>query len=100
MNERWLKDRVDARLKALKSAGAPIWWLKIHGGPMQRAGVPDYLLCVAGRFGAMELKSPEETPQFSLNQKREAEWITSAGGVVLLSNKLTDIDGYLNSGLK
>lgn len=34
------------------------WWTKYHGGPFTRAGVPDLLGCVLGRFVALEVKRP------------------------------------------
>jgi len=41
----WLNDEPD------------VFFVKIHGGPMQQGGIPDLLLCVAGRFVAIELKA-------------------------------------------
>ena len=35
-----------------------VWCVKIHGGPMQQAGIPDLILCVRGRFVAIEMKAP------------------------------------------
>ena len=99
MNERWLKGKTDDLLRRWRKNGAPLWWVKIHGGPMQRAGVHDYLLCMNGKFGTIELKSPEETLQFSMHQQQEARWVESAGGLVVLANQLTEIEGYLATGL-
>jgi VRR-NUC domain-containing protein len=39
-----------------------VWAMKVHGGPYQRAGVPDVIGCAAGRFFAIELKRPGERP--------------------------------------
>jgi len=36
------------------------FWIKIHGGPFQKAGMPDLLGCVCGRFFALEVKRKEQ----------------------------------------
>lgn len=38
------------------------WWVKIHGGPFQQAGIPDIIGCWDGKFVAIELKIPGEEP--------------------------------------
>lgn len=38
------------------------WWMKVHGGPFQAAGIPDIIGCWKGRFIAIELKIPGEVP--------------------------------------
>jgi hypothetical protein len=45
-----------ARLKALRKAGQKVWWFKVHGGPMQRSGVPDLCVVIEGRTVWVELK--------------------------------------------
>lgn len=42
------------RLKAMPN----LWWVKIHGGPMQRAGLPDMLIVDNGKAKFIELKAP------------------------------------------
>ena len=36
------------------------WHVKIHGGPFQRAGLPDLFWCIHGLFIALEVKLPGE----------------------------------------
>lgn len=50
--------RIQRELK--KQVGG--WWFKVHGGPFQKAGVPDLVGCVEGRFFALEVKEPGEEP--------------------------------------
>lgn len=38
------------------------WWFKVHGGPFQRAGVPDIVGCWKGRFIGIEAKMPYNVP--------------------------------------
>ncbi len=44
-------------LKTLKAAGEPIWWVKIHGGPHQQAGIPDLAICYFGLSVWLEVKA-------------------------------------------
>lgn len=46
-------------LRQRKANGDKLWWIKIHGSPLQRAGAPDLLICFNGRFVAVEVKTPE-----------------------------------------
>lgn len=36
----------------------PIWWCKLHGSPMQRAGIPDLLVVYHGLALFFEIKAP------------------------------------------
>lgn len=63
-------------LPRLRAEGG--WWVKIHGGPFQAAGIPDILGCWRGRFIAIELKTPEGGP--SELQKRAMDTIHICGG--------------------
>lgn len=38
------------------------WWVKIHGGPFQQAGIPDIIGCWKGRFIGIEAKMPGNGP--------------------------------------
>lgn len=69
--ERWLQ--------SLWRDGEPIWWLKVHGGPMQRAGVPDLLVCHRGWFVGLEVKAPGKEPTGL--QEETMRRIVEAGGV-------------------
>lgn len=78
MTERKLQADVIACLKLLAKRGEPIWWLKIHGGPMQRAGIPDIVVVYRGRHYWIELKAPGETP--TALQEHTMRRIVQAGG--------------------
>ena len=60
MSESALRDKLGAELARRKKRGDPIWYLKVHGGPYQRAGVWDWLICYDGRMAAIETKDPAE----------------------------------------
>jgi len=38
------------------------FWCKIHGGPFQKAGLPDIVGCVDGKFFGIEVKMPGKMP--------------------------------------
>lgn len=95
---RWLKSKVDRLLRSLLADGWPIWWLKVHGGPMQRAGVPDYLLCLNGRFLALEIKHPDDAaPRPAPRQLVELQAITRARGTWLVANSIEAVDTWLQA---
>lgn len=49
-------------LKRQRDLGRRVWWTKLHGGPMQRAGLPDLLIVYEGRTIFCEVKRPGESP--------------------------------------
>ena len=57
------------------------WMVKIHGGPMQAAGIPDLIGCVEGRFVALEVKLPGGKHPVSPLQTQVLRQIKRAGGV-------------------
>ncbi len=46
-----------------RTYGRRLWLFKVHGGPFQKAGIPDLVGCVDGLFFALEVKMPGETPK-------------------------------------
>jgi len=71
--------RLRKRIQAAIVAAYPhVWLRKIHGGPMQNAGIPDMLGCLEGYFFGMEIKiqGKDATPVQSLEISR----IIKAGG--------------------
>lgn len=49
-------------LRDLRKRGRKVWWVKIHGAPSQRAGIPDLLLLDGGRWLFVEIKAPKKEP--------------------------------------
>jgi hypothetical protein len=60
-------------LSGLKSSGRPIQWMKIHGGPAQRMGEPDLVICDNGRLLVVEVKRPGQKPT-PLQEHRLSQW--------------------------
>lgn len=75
--------------------------LKTHGSAAQQAGTPDLLICLDGRFCAVELKQPGKVPT-GLQFKRLrtwaaagaiAGWVTTEADLVELLRRVADDDG-------
>ncbi len=66
-------------LKQLREHTGPdgFWW-KVHGGPMQRAGIPDVCGVYRGQAVYLELKMPKGKP--SKLQEHTMKLIRRAGG--------------------
>ena len=65
------------------------WWFKVHGGPYQKAGVPDIVACVSGRFVALEVKRPgNRSTARQLSCQRAIE---KSGGIVAEVTSVEDV---------
>lgn len=78
-----------------KQAGEPVWWLKTHGSAMQRAGVPDLLVCYCGRFVAIEVKRPGGKP--TELQEHVLAKISGAGGVAIVADSAAAVAEILEA---
>lgn len=74
---RWLRGQPD------------VWFVPVTGGMRQRKGTPDLLLCVAGRFLAVELKAPGKDP--TRLQRVTLADIAAAGGCAIVARSLADV---------
>jgi Holliday junction resolvase len=66
--------------KFLKDRGC--WYVKYFANRNTRAGVPDILACVNGRFVAIEVKAENGKP--TELQKWNVEQIKKSGGIALI----------------
>ena len=69
-----IKKKIDKMLKA-----RDLWFFKPQAGPFGRSGVPDYIICVAGNFLAIEAKSGPTRKPTAL-QAQCMKKIEAAGG--------------------
>lgn len=74
--------------KAVKEKYPSAWLMKVHGGPMQQAGVPDLLMCVNGMLVGAEAKDqkPGESEEHAREratplQRIQIAQINAAGGI-------------------
>jgi len=84
-------------LKTLKRSGEAVWWLKLHGGPMQKAGVPDLLVIREGRHFLFEIKNPggkaTQLQQILINK------VNAAGGFATVVHSVDDVKNALEKKL-
>lgn len=78
--------RVKSRInRILKKFGDDVWKVMPRGGPFGKAGTPDYLVCVGGKFLAIEAKAGDNKPTDI--QKEQMAAIRRAGGTTLVINE-------------
>ncbi len=70
---------VKKTLERLRTRGG--FWVKIHGSPLQIAGLPDIIGCYRGRFVGLEAKreggKPTRLQLYTMGKIREAGGMTS-----------------------
>lgn len=69
--------------------------VKIHGGPMQEAGIPDILFCWHGRFCGCEVKIPGKDATDL--QKYHLCNIAEAGGIAFAAHSLDEFKKKLEA---
>lgn len=72
-----------------------LWFVKFTPNAFTRAGIPDYILCIGGRFLAIELKREGEHP--TPIQQREGVAIYDAGGSVAVCYTLEQVIALVES---
>lgn len=75
--------------------GPRVWILNHLGGLWQRSGVPDLLICLDGRFLALEIKSPLGTGRLGPRQAGELEAIRQAGGIAAVVSSWEELEATL-----
>ena len=72
-----------------------IWWTMPVTGGYGASGVPDILACADGRFVAIETKAPGRIKNTTAMQKLQIEAIIAAGGVALVIDDVSQLEGVL-----
>lgn len=72
-----------------------IWYFKVFGNGVQRAGVPDFIVCKDGMFYAFELKREDERATTSSRQDIEINKIRKAGGKAYVIRTLEEMINIL-----
>lgn len=76
------------------NATRKVWAFKVHGGPMQTAGVPDVIACAEGRFIALEVKRPSTRSHVSELQRatlNDISWAEGVAAVVTSPSEALDV---------
>ena len=90
-----LKNAVVKMLRKQKFAGVSLWWMKLHGGAMQQAGVPDLLIVFRGRPIFVELKAGKRN--LTNLQALSLSEIGMAGGVTCVARSVVEVEDLLRS---
>ena len=85
MNEAKLTANIVSALNKINH----VWAFKIHGGPHQRAGLPDVVGVRAGTFFGLEVKLPGKEKNLTEIQAATLRRIRKAGGI---SAMVTSVD--------
>ena len=88
MKESTLQRKV---IQGLRAQGCYVF--KVVGGPAQQRGTPDLLICVGGRFVAIELKVPGKTA--APLQLMELQKIRNAGGRAEVFDDIENIRRFI-----
>ncbi len=82
-----------ARLKKLRAAGVQVLWRKVHGSPMQQAGILDLILCCRGRYLEVELKT--EGSKATKLQEQTIRDVRRAGGRAGVVRSADELERFL-----
>lgn len=88
MNEKKIENQIK---QYLDSIGA--WHIKTHGNMFSKAGTPDIVACLNGRFVAIEVKQPGG--RVSPLQMAHIKLINQAGGFAFVAYSLEDVKHIL-----
>lgn len=83
------------RIRKLLKKKYPGFWFKTHGGPFQRAGLPDLIGCHKGVFIGIEVKVPGKEDNLSDLQEKTLRLISQAGGIAFMATTPQEVDRYL-----
>lgn len=72
--------------------------IKIAGGPYQRPGIADLLVCMNGKFIAIEVKKPGG--KLSPLQEQFLQDVRAAGGSAFVAHSVEDVVKELNLRVK
>ena len=86
-----LRDRITAYLKTRRD----VWFMKVVGNSVQKAGVADFLICYRGRFIAVELKRPDGKGEATERQLLELKKVRNAGVIGVVIESLEELKELL-----
>lgn len=78
----------------------PGFYFKTHGGPYQRAGIPDILGVYKGKFIGIEVKRPSTKGNLSALQKLTLAQIKAAGGIAFSCYDIPSLKRNLKEYIK
>jgi hypothetical protein len=76
-----------------KNSGRRLWFVKLHGGPYQRAGMPDLVVVYAGGVFFFEVKSENGEP--TRLQLFTIEQLKMAGATAMVVRSVDEVKRVL-----
>lgn len=76
------------------------FYVKIHGGPFQTAGLPDLVGCVNGKFIGIEVKLPGKERNLTPRQSLILQSIRDTGGIAFVATNPQEAVDMLHTYLK
>lgn len=95
MRESALSKKVQKYLKELQKSGESVFYFKVHGSAMQRAGIPDLMVVYYGTPVFLELKVGKNKP--TKLQQHTIEEIRRSGAIAEVCYSLEDCQEVLNN---
>lgn len=92
--------KIVKKCMALLTTKFPGFYFKTHGGPYQKAGLPDIVGVYEGRFIGIEIKCPGKEDTLTDLQKKVLDKIKRAGGVAFMATSPQQIEIILQEELK
>lgn len=83
--------KIDDLLKSYEG----LWFLNTYGNAVQRAGIPDRIICYKGKFIAIELKRPDGKGRESKRQEIEGFKILNANGIYAVVDSIEQLKSIL-----
>lgn len=80
---------------ALLKEKYPGFYFKTHGGPYQKAGLPDIMGVHRGRFIGVEIKCPGKEGELTDLQAKILDSISRAGGIAFMATSPQQVDQLL-----
>lgn len=81
-----LVNKIKKKLNTLDKS----FFFKIHGGPMQMAGISDLIGIYKGRFIAIEVKTPDNKKGATVLQKWFINTVISCGGTAFVARSVDE----------
>lgn len=75
------------------------YWVKIHGGPFQPAGLPDLVGVVRGQLIGIEVKRPETRADLTPRQDAMLRKLREAGAVTGVATSVAEALELVEHGL-
>ena len=79
--------------KTLKKLGV-FYYMPVQNG-MGRTGIPDFVVCINGKFLGIEAKAPGKANNLSANQIQVQKEIAQAGGYYLVISTVEEARDFL-----